>query len=115
MDRKGLCQVQERTEAFNGAELVCIHGVQDEEARGICPRLDKLLRDIRVLSTDPGIGSLAEEADQDVLLETVAQMPHAGSKSCQTGMPVRRCNFSRNEPERTVASCENICHTVGNE
>jgi hypothetical protein len=48
-------------------------------------RLDELLRNIGVLSTDPGIRRMAPPPDTDVLLETVALCPDQSSQPSQTG------------------------------
>ena len=49
---------------------------------------------------------MAEETHQDVLRETVAQMLHPRSDSCEIGVPVGRRDSCWNELEGTVAFVE---------
>lgn len=53
------------------------------EACPVSSRLDELLRNIALLSTDTGDRSLAAKTSAHVLLEAVAQCTHEGQESAQ--------------------------------
>lgn len=62
-------------------KLVRLNGIPDAKAGGISSWLDELFRDIFILSSDTGNRSLAQTKDTDLLLETVATMPHESPQS----------------------------------
>jgi hypothetical protein len=55
------------------------------QACGVCTGLDELLRDLGVLSANPGNRHLAPPQVTDVLLETVALYTYQSVQSSQTG------------------------------
>jgi len=80
------------------------HEIPARQAGRIRSRLDGLFWDIGVLSLNPGNGSLAAPQGAHVLLETVAILPHQGSRADETRHLSADRYFGRYEPERPLAT-----------
>jgi len=74
-------------------------------------RLDELLRNLGVLSSNSCAGSLAAASCSNVLLEALAILPNEGEKSPQTRHIAKGCHIGWVEPERPLAAGPDIGDT----
>ena len=88
----------------DGEELGCFDGIPVSETRAIPAGLDGLLRYLRVLPTDPGVGRMAEAACAHVLLEAVASMPHKDQLSTGAGGRTAARHPDGNQQQELLAS-----------